>query len=43
MVPLTSASMWFIIFMASTMHRMSPFFTLWPTSTKLAEVGEAAR
>ena len=30
-------------FIASTMHRMSPFFTLWPTSTKLPEVGEAAR
>ena len=26
--PLASASMWFIIFIASTMHRMSPFFTV---------------
>ena len=42
-VPLISASMWFIIFMASTMHRMSPFFTVWPISAKLPEVGEAAR
>ena len=41
--PLASASMWFIIFIASTMHRMSPFFTVWPISTKLPEVGEAAR
>lgn len=33
MVPLVSASMWFIIFMASTMQRISPFLTVWPTST----------
>ncbi|MCY1174387.1 hypothetical protein D9M73_145880 [compost metagenome] len=38
--PLVSASMWFIIFMASTMHRVSPFFTVWPTSTKDGEDGE---
>ncbi|MNG01334.1 hypothetical protein D3C84_843080 [compost metagenome] len=41
--PLVSASMWFIIFMASTMHRVSPFFTVWPTSTKDGEVGEDLR
>ena len=41
--PLVSASMWFIIFIASTMHRVSPFFTLWPTSTKAGEVGEDLR
>ncbi len=43
MTPPTSASMWFIIFMASTMHRVSPFFTLWPTSAKFGEVGEGLR
>ncbi|MNV64202.1 hypothetical protein D3C71_1568330 [compost metagenome] len=43
MTPPNSASMWFIIFMASTMHRVSPFFTLWPTSTKDGEVGEDLR
>jgi hypothetical protein len=41
--PLVSASMWFIIFMASTMHRVSPFFTVWPTSTKAGEAGEDLR
>src|SRR5690606_14659522 len=41
--PLVSASMWFIIFMASTMHRVSPFFTVWPTSTKDGELGEDLR
>src|SRR5450830_252312 len=41
--PLVSASMWFIIFMASTMHRVSPFFTLWPTSTKDGAAGEDLR
>src|SRR3546814_5523352 len=41
--PLVSASMWFIIFMASTMHRVLPFFTVWPTSTKDGEDGEDLR
>ncbi|CSD37061.1 Uncharacterised protein [Vibrio cholerae] len=27
-----SASIWFIIFIASTIHRVSPTETLWPTS-----------
>src|SRR5207253_10196564 len=41
--PLDPAWMWFIIFIASTMQMVSPFFTLWPTSTKAGEVGAGVR
>ena len=41
--PLVSASMWFIIFIASTMQRMSPFFTLCPTSANFVEVGSSVK
>ena len=40
MVPALSASMWFIIFMASTMQITSPAFTVWPTCAKAAEPGD---
>ena len=38
-----SASISFISFMASMMHRVWPSFTVWPTSTNGSEVGLAAR
>ena len=40
MVPSTSAGISFISFMASIMHRVSPFFTWSPTSTKGRASGE---
>ena len=43
MVPDLSASIWFIIFIASTMHSTSPAFTFWPTSTKEAAPGDGER
>ena len=42
-VPETSASIWFIIFMASTIHSTSPALTVLPTSTKAAEEGDGER
>ena len=40
--PATSDSIWFIIFMASMMHSVSPSWTRSPTWTKGAAPGEAA-
>lgn len=38
-----SASISFISFMASMMHKVSPSLTLWPTSTKAGALGLGAR
>ncbi len=41
--PPLSASIWFMIFIASMMHRVSPTLTLWPTSANTLAVGEGER
>ncbi len=43
MVPVLSASIWFIIFMASMMQMVSPSLTCWPTSTNGLAFGLDAR
>ena len=42
-VPATSASISFISFIASTMQRVWPFLTFWPTSTNGGDSGDGAR